>query len=128
MKSKDLQNIVFSKYQKGDTPTEIHRWNQFSDDQKLVLDESSIWLLSPARYTCWSTDSQDTKENIQTVKNRLHRKQKLLARKLSGGGGLGISAKSVRPILKIDLGLKLYKKIIANDYFSMIRKSDGNSL
>ena len=25
MKNKDLQNIVLSKYQKGDTPTEIHR-------------------------------------------------------------------------------------------------------
>ena len=25
MISKDLQNIVPSKYQKGDTPTEIHR-------------------------------------------------------------------------------------------------------
>ena len=25
MKSKDLQNIILSKYQKGDTPTEIHR-------------------------------------------------------------------------------------------------------
>ena len=25
MKSKDLQNIVLSKYQKDDTPTEIHR-------------------------------------------------------------------------------------------------------
>ena len=25
MKSKDLQNIVLSKYQKGDTPTETHR-------------------------------------------------------------------------------------------------------
>ena len=24
MKSKDLQNIVLSKHQKGDTPTEIH--------------------------------------------------------------------------------------------------------
>ena len=24
MKSKDLQNIVLSKYQKGDIPTEIH--------------------------------------------------------------------------------------------------------
>ena len=24
MKSKDLQNIALSKYQKGDTPTEIH--------------------------------------------------------------------------------------------------------
>ena len=25
MKSKDLQNIVLSKYEKGDIPTEIHR-------------------------------------------------------------------------------------------------------
>ena len=25
MKSKDLQNIGFSKYQNGDTPTDIHR-------------------------------------------------------------------------------------------------------
>ena len=25
MKDKDLQNIVLSKYGKGDTPTEIHR-------------------------------------------------------------------------------------------------------
>ena len=25
MKSQDLQNIVLSKYQKGDTQTEIHR-------------------------------------------------------------------------------------------------------
>ena len=25
MKSKDLQNIVLLRYQKGDTPTEIHR-------------------------------------------------------------------------------------------------------
>ena len=25
MRSKDLQNIILSKYQEGDTPTEIHR-------------------------------------------------------------------------------------------------------
>ena len=40
MKSKDLQNIVLSNYQKGDTPTEIHRHlngeSSFSNDEKVV--------------------------------------------------------------------------------------------
>ncbi|CAM4980319.1 unnamed protein product [Rotaria socialis] len=51
-----------------------------------------------------------TKENIQKVKNRLRRKKRVSARKLSME--LGISATSVRRILKIDLGLKPYKKVI----------------
>ena len=51
-----------------------------------------------------------TKENIQKVKNRLRRKKGVPARKLSME--LGISATSVRRILKIDLGLKPYKKVI----------------
>ena len=51
-----------------------------------------------------------TKENIQKVKNRLHRKQNVSTRKLSRE--LDISATSVRRILKIDLGLKTYKNII----------------
>ena len=41
-----------------------------------------------------------TKENIQKVKNRLRRKQKVSARKLSSE--LRISTTSVRRILKID--------------------------
>ena len=75
-----------------------------------MLDDSSIWLYSATRYTCCSTDSQSTKKNIQEVKNRLRRKQKVSARKLSRE--FGISAISVRRILKIDLELKLYKQII----------------
>ncbi|CAF4160995.1 unnamed protein product [Rotaria magnacalcarata] len=51
-----------------------------------------------------------TKENILKVKNRLRRKKRVSARKLSME--LGISATSIRRILKIDLGLKPYKKII----------------
>ena len=50
------------------------------------------------------------KENIQKVKNRLPRKQKVSARKL--WRELGISVTSVRRILKIDLGLSSYEKII----------------
>ena len=46
MKSKDQQNIVLLKYEKGDTSTEIHRHlngeNQFSNDQKVASDDSPI--------------------------------------------------------------------------------------
>ena len=51
-----------------------------------------------------------TKENIRKVKNRLCRKKRVSARKLSME--LDISDRSVRRILKNDLGLHPYKKII----------------
>ena len=87
MKSKDLKNIGLSKHQKDDIPIEVHHdlkpWNQFSNDKKVVPDNWSIWLYSATRYTCCPTDGQGTKENIQKVESRLHRKQKVSARKLS---------------------------------------------
>ena len=85
MNSKDLQNIVLSKYQKGDTPTEIHRnlnggislaivtrWCQ------IIRQSSSIHLLG----THGGPWIVRTKENIQKVKNCFRRKQKVSARKL----------------------------------------------
>lgn len=51
-----------------------------------------------------------TKGNIQKVKNRLRRKNGVSARKLSIE--LDISDRSVRRILKDNLGLRPYKKII----------------
>ena len=80
----------------------------------MVPDDSSIWLYSATRYTSCFTDSQGTKENTQKVKNRLRGKQKILARKLSREPG--ISTTSVRQILKIDLGLEAYKKIIQSSF------------
>ena len=56
-----------------------------------------------------------TKENILKVKNRLRRKTGVSARKLLME--LGISATSVRRILKVDLGLKPYKKVIKPSLF-----------
>ena len=114
MKSKDLQNIVLSKYRKDEIPTtEIHRalnggislatikrWCQ------MIRQSGSIQLLD----ACDGPRIVTTKENIQKVKNRLRQKQKVSARKLSRE--LGISAISVRRILKIDLGLKPYKTTI----------------
>ena len=51
-----------------------------------------------------------TKEAIQKVKNRLKRKESVSARKLALE--LEMSERSMRRILRDDLGLKPYKKIV----------------
>ena len=51
-----------------------------------------------------------TKGNIQKVKHRLRRKKRVSARKLSME--FGISERTVRRIMKNDLGLRPYKKVI----------------
>ena len=112
MKSKDLQNIVLSKYQNGDAPTKIcrdlnggislvtvKRWCQ------MIRRTGSIGLSG----THGGPRIVRTKENIIKVKNRLRRKTGVSARKPSME--LGISAANVRRILKVDLGLKPYKKV-----------------
>ena len=80
MKSKDLQNIVLSKY---DTLTEIHR--HLNDGISLARIERYCQMIrqSASRDTCCSTDSHDTKENIQKVINRLRHKQQASAGRLS---------------------------------------------
>lgn len=113
MKSKDLQNIVLSKYKNGDTPTEIchdlnggvslatiKRWCQ------MIRRYGSIELKRPPG----CPRLVRTKQNIRKVKNRLRRKKKISARKLSVE--LDMSERSVRRILKTDLGLRPYKKVI----------------
>ena len=86
MKSKNLQNIGLSMYQKGDTPiTEIHR------DLNSGISLATIKRWYQMIRQCGSTQLLGThagprivtnKENIQKVKNRLRRKQKVSARKL----------------------------------------------
>ena len=113
MKSKDLQNIVLPKYQNGDAPTKIcgdlnggislvtvKRWCQ------MIRRTGSIKLSG----THGGQRIVRTKENILKVKNLFRRKTGVSVRKLSME--LGISATSVRRILKVDLGLKPYKKVI----------------
>ena len=79
MKSKDLQKVVLSKYQKGDTPKQIYhhlngglglrtieRWCQ------MIRRSGTITLSKPLggpRLT-------RTKKNIQKVKSRLHRNKR----------------------------------------------------
>ncbi|CAF1481933.1 unnamed protein product [Rotaria magnacalcarata] len=113
MKSKDNQDIVLSKYRNGDTPTKIFRdlsggvglatvkrWCQ------MIRQYGSIKLSSPPG----RPRMVRTSENIRKVKNRCRRKRRVSARKLSME--LDISERSVRRILKNDLGLRPYKKIV----------------
>ena len=112
MKSKDLQKIVLSKYQNHDAPTEIHRdlsggiglrtierWCQ------MIRRSGSITLSKPSG----PPRLVRTKDNIQKVKNRLRRKKRVSARKIAME--LDISERSVRRIMKSDLGLYPYEKI-----------------
>ena len=113
MKSKDLQRIVLSKYQSGYTATEIHRdlYGGISLSTvkrwcRMVRRSGSIQLTG----TRGGPRIVRTKENIRKVKTRLQRKKRVSVRKLSME--LAISATSIRRILKEDLGLKPYKKVI----------------
>ena len=109
MKSKDLQKLVLSKYEKDEGPSEIFR--HLNDTLclrtvkrwcKMIRKTGSIELsTSPGR-----SRTIRTKESIKKVKHRLNRKEKVTSRKLN------ISRTSVRRILKNDLLLRPYKKIV----------------
>ena len=113
MKSKVLQKVVLSKYQNGDISTKIHRdlnggiglrtikrWCQ------RIRQSGSTKLSSPLDGPRFAR----TKGNIQMVKHCLRRKKRVSARKLSME--LGISERNVWRIMKNDLELRPYKKVI----------------
>ena len=109
MKSKDLQKLVLSKYEKDEGSSEIFR--HLNDALclrtvkrwcKMIRKTGSIGLsTSPGR-----SRTIRMKESIKKVKHRLNRKEKVTSRKLN------ISRTSVRRILKNDLLLRPYKKIV----------------
>ena len=111
MKSKDSQNVVLSKYQNGDSPTEIYhdlsgtiglrtikRWCQ------MIHQTGTISLSSPPRCPHWVR----TKKNIKKVKDRSRRKSRVSARKIAIE--LDIGRISVRRMLKSDIELRPNKK------------------
>ena len=112
MKSKDLQKLILSKYEKGEGPSEIFRhlngalcFRTVKRWCKMIRETGSIELsTSPGR-----SRTIRTKESIKKVKHRLNRKKKVTSRKLAVE--LNISRTSVRRILKNDLLLRPYKKI-----------------
>lgn len=110
MKSKDLQKLVFSKYENGDGPTKIfqhlsgtislptiERWC------KSIRDTGSINLSKPTG----RPKTIRTKAAIRKVKHRLEHRKLVSSRKLARE--LSISQTSVMRILKNDLGLRAYK-------------------
>ena len=114
MKSKDLQKVGLSKYQNGQTTTKIHRhlnggiglttikrWRQ------MIRHSGSIQIV---KFTRWPTFRKNEGQNIQKVKHRLRPKKRVSARKLSMD--FRISERSVRQIMKNDLGLRPYRKVI----------------
>ena len=113
MKSKDLQRLVLSKYEKGEGSSEIFRHlngalclRTVKRWCKMIRETGSIELsTSPGR-----SRTIRAKESIKKVKHRLNRKKKVTSRKLAVE--LNISRTSVRRILKNDLLLRPYKKIV----------------
>ncbi len=86
MKSKDLQKLVLSKYEKGEGPSEIFRHlngalclRTVKRWCKMIRETGPIELsTSPGRLR-----TIRTKESIGKVKNRLYRKKKVTSRKLA---------------------------------------------
>ena len=105
MKSKDLQNIVLSKCKKYESLTEIHRHLSGAISLATIKTWCQMVGQSATSYMYCSTESQGTKENIQKVKKHLHRKQGISSKTFEG-----TTVTSVRRILKINLGLKPYKR------------------
>ena len=118
MKSKDLQKLVLSKYGKGEGRSEIFRhlnvYYVFKTVKrwcKMICETGSIEL---STFSGRSSIIR-MKESIKKVKNRLNRKKKkMTSRKLVVE--LNISRTSVHRILKNDLLLRPYKKIVEHHY------------
>ena len=113
MKSKDLQKLVLSKYEKGKGPSEIFRrlngalcLRTVKRWRKMIRETGSIELSTSAG----RSPTIRAKEPIKKVKHRVNRKKKVTSRKLAVQ--LNISRTSVRRILKNDLLLRPYKKIV----------------
>ena len=88
MKSKDLQNVVLSKYQNGDTPTKIYH-----DLSGAIGLRTVEWWCQMIRQTDTISLSSPpgcprlvrTKANIENVKDRLCRKSRISTRKIVYG-------------------------------------------
>ena len=113
MKSKDLQKLVLSKYNIGQGPAEI--FQHLNGAVSLITIKRWCKMIRESGAIQLSTSSGrpraiQTKQSIQKVKQRLTRKKKISTRKLALE--LDISRTSVRRILKDDLHLRSYKKVV----------------
>jgi transposase len=130
MKSKDLQNIVLSKYRNGETATKIFQDLNGGLSRrtvfvwcKMIRETGTITLARPLG----CPRIVRTKNLIQKVKSRLKRKKPVSIRKLANE--LDISTGSVYNILRDDLGYRAYKRRVQpllTDAQKMKRKKFAN--
>ena len=113
MKSKDLQKLVLSKHEKGGGPSEIFRhltgalcFRTVKRWCKMIREIGSTELSA----STGRSSIIRMKELIKKMKDRSNLKKKVTSRKLAVE--LNISRTSVRRILKNDLLLRPYKKIV----------------
>ena len=88
MTSKDLQNVVLSKYQNGDTPTKIYHdlsgalgLRTIKPWPQIICQTGTITLSSPPDYLRLVRK----KANIKKVQDRILRQSRVLARKIAYG-------------------------------------------
>ncbi|CAF1317219.1 unnamed protein product [Rotaria magnacalcarata] len=112
MKSKDVQNIVFRKYQDSDTPSKIFRdlngclgLTTIKRWCKMIRDNGTIELSPPSGRPRLSR----TSKVIQKVKHKLTQ-NKVSVRGLANE--IGVSTSSVHRILKEDRQLHADKTVI----------------
>ena len=124
MKSKDLEKVVFSRRQDGDGPTIIFRdlsrelcLETIKRECKMIEQTSSINIGHPAG--CSSI--MRTPSTIDQVKNRMKRRGRVSARRLSKNRN--ISRTSIQRILKDDLGYFPYK-IISKSFLTDAHKTE----
>ena len=110
MKSKDLQNVVLSEYQNGDTPTKIYHDLSGAIDlrtikqwRQMIRRTGTINLSSPP--VC--PRLVRTKAKIKKVKDHLRRKSRVSARKIVYGVRYFANSCPGR-ILKTDIRLRPY--------------------
>ncbi len=112
MKSKDLQNVVLSKYNSGDHPRKIFR----DLNGGLALSTVQCWCKMIDKYGTIDLSKPPghsrtvrTKSTIQKVKQRVNRKRRVSERILAKE--MNISKTTVHRILVDDLHYRAYKII-----------------
>ncbi len=129
MKSKDLQKVVFRKYEDGDGPTKIFHdlngslgLNTIKRWCKIICDTGSIQLSTSPSAPRFAR----TSKTIEKVKHKLDQKKIASARRLAKE--YGISKSSAHRILTEDLELHAYKMIIEPKLTEEQKTNEKNSL
>jgi hypothetical protein len=129
MKSKDLQKVVFRKYEDGDGPNKIFRdlngslgLNTIKRWCEMILNTGSTQLSTSSGAPRFAR----TSKTIEKVKHKLDQKKMVLS--LRFAKEYGISKSSAHRILTEDLGLHVYKMTIEPKLTEEQKNKRKNSL